>query len=1170
MKKLKIVFVSLFISFGLLSLEGFFYNEAHAFSCCKSLKRAIKKVVKSVAKTIEYGITTTVETAANLAVGATCGTQKILLGDSICTDFNTLNPAVQVMLCQNNYADNYSVMSLVCNGLPQEDIIPIACDLLGGQAIPIDISGICEDYLADQNITAPSCTSKLSTSGWTNNDVQVQVDECEDWFGEPCDPKEYSESTISTHNTRGFATAGDSLVNADIICSSSPLSKIDRGDPACSFSASPSTWTNEPVDVTATCSDSLSGCSNGSDTKTFDAEGEIKTFSFNDSAGNNVSCDYQVENIDLVAPTCGTDLSLVNTWTNGTIEASATCDPAPGDLEYQSPCATLPSSQTITKHNGFKSFTVNDEAGNESSCSTDPEQAWIDTKPPLISDLALEHIAFQIPSAPVVSEIDSESSPTSFRADDGEIRFYFTVEDAAADDENGQSGLFFEASNWEISVRRNTENPEIFSISELQQGSNIITGVDQDDQQNFEAEEYFIDLNLIGESDPIFSRTGQYKLQLTVFDKADNPQKSDPFYIDIYPGSASQTQSRLDGFNCFSSGLLANNNDICSGNLLAKDEFGNAIFDRDFEAYFAAQNTEGTYNLLASPEDLELSAQTAFENGLRFNGEDSEFKSLGGVQKHTDVFTTATGTLPSPGNGKTENIEISNLVPTIKIYESNSLTANGKAYLASETSRSNSIVFISSSINTDGSINDSENTTITYTPSFTFDRWIKNDINIDGDDNILLDEQKAINIWTETRNTQKPLPTNFTLALKGWAPEGTDFEEAYLGESGNISKDDLDGISKSFSGGGNSNLNTVWSTHLRGDGDNVLTNLQTAFTSQIYIPVLDLDESSTTRGVFYPGSNLGNTIGNQSGNTTVFSCNSSECSEELNNQVIEAFTIGANISGNILTTGKTAIQSDESTALDLGGVEVKDIRQETTANAYEIVRGMDPIDLEDGIQAVSFPAGKDVVYYKEGTVKIGPLTGESAFSGVKTIVIEDGNLLIAGDMEYAGATDSLGVILINSNIGEKPDTGNIFVNKDVKKFVGTYFADGSLTSTTKTGQGTSKPSINDSLDRDADRGGVLNKQLLLEGTLFTKNTLGGSYLDPMQNPWGEEDDIADAQKYDLHFVRRYSPLLFTDENEKLEHCVNVSETECDPEGSSFLIRPDNRVQFFPPPGFSSN
>lgn len=143
--------------------------------------------------------------------------------------------------------------------------------------------------------------------------------------------------------------------------------------------------------------------------------------------------------------------------------------------------------------------------------------------------------------------------------------------------------------------------------------------------------------------------------------------------------------------------------------------------------------------------------------------------------------------------------------------------------------------------------------------------------------------------------------------------------------------------------------------------------------------------------------------------------------------------------------------------------------------------------------------------------------------------------------------------------------------------MGTYFADGGLTST-----GTpSAPSINETLDRDTgDKDGtsILNKQLLLEGTLFTRNTLGGGMMEPFIDPWGAEmgataatTDRAKAQRYDLHFVRRYYEKVRLGPGGSVVtnpgDCLNTDGTNCDPNKHAFVIRPDGRVLSVPPPGF---
>ena len=1034
----------------------------------------------------------------------------------------------------------------------------------------------------------PTCSfSTPSPNGWTKGSVSVKAN-CSDSLS-GCRTSSQTKTFTSEGQSQTFSLT-DNVGNTRTC--SYQVTNIDKTAPNCSFSTpSPNGWTKGSVSVKANCSDSLSGCRTSSQTKTFTSEGQSQTFSLTDNVGNTRTCSYRVKNIDKTSPGCTASLSPSSTWTNGDIRASVRCDKTPG--AYESPCRSVPSSKTISRYRQTQSFTVYDQAGNQKSCSTSSSKALIDKTKPRISNLNIHHLGTSIG---IQSASTSASSPNQFRADDNQLRLYFTAVDAAADTNSGQSGLYFDGTNWTISISRNSGSAQAFTISKLLDST---YSVDQDVSQNFDSQEYFINLNQFtfsGELNPIFAKTGFYALTLKIFDKAGNDQVSEEFYIDIYPAEAYDGESSLSDFECddgdgdgnANDPALANNSDTCTAKLTAKDEFGNLIFGREFQAYFAEQNTDGNYNLLADIFTPNDSAKNAFQNGLRFASDSSnsqitqaDFSAPAG--QHTQAFETAAGDVANPGNGITPDIKVSSLVPTLQIYDSNPIIHlnDEKAHLASEDFRSTEIVFVSPKIEDNGTESISQTVEIYFNPSFRFGRWVKSTIS--GDENILLDEQKTMNISASTKYDSKNLPTSFDIGLKGWAPESTEFDDLDLGDTGNISSGDLDGIPAIFTGVSGSTSGTDLKTHLRGIGDNVLTNLKTAFTSQIKIPISDLDENATEREVIYPGGNFGNTVGNQQQLEQEFDeedlfeiCPNNYC----DSTGIEGFTIGANISGNILTSGTSAIQSDASTAVDLGGVEVKDIREETTANAYEIIRGMAPIPLEENqVVTENFLEEKDVFYYSGGTVKIGPLKGNYAFSGVKTLLIEDGNLLIAGDIEYESPTDSLGVILINSTTAEKPDTGNIFVNNDVSKFVGTYFADGSLTSTKKMGTYIADiPQMSDVIDRDAAGDeNVLNKQLLLEGTLFTKNTLGGSYLEPMQNPWGDEGVVAEAQKYDLHFVRRYSPLLFDDGNDnnysqdELVHCVNIiiseTETECDPEGSSFLIRPDNRVQFFPPPGF---
>ena len=915
-------------------------------------------------------------------------------------------------------------------------------------------------------------------------------------------------------------------------------------------------------------------------------------FSAQDSA-NSVEVEFRY---DTISPECISEIDkkgLNGQWTNDSITFTPSCIDRyrqGSTISHNDNCQSV-DPITIYRHDKTPTWTLTDIVNNSISCQNSSASKIDWNLPDSPTGMKIEHAGLGLAAVNVSTD---SSNPISFRANEEDLSFTFSAQDSqyttADGDSNGFasgiSGLDFSRST--LTIQKTAPDIQTKSINLAGAAGAGLTAPPATSFGNF-----MIDLNSYSfdENDefPIFTQTGKYKIWLDIYDLAGNTIKSDSFYIDIYPAEADNEQSTLSGFECDNDSLFANNLDKCSGKLTAKDKYGNIIFGREFRGYFGEQNVKGSYNLIADTIAPNVSAQTAFENGLRFVSEPSLKTSATSFlqQNHTQTFETADGDISNPGDGKTENIEISSLVPSLLICASNDLgtfadqRARNTGFLGKKQSRIMNLYFDSPPVLENGEIDSAgEPVTLIFDENkLNFDSLLKATIsnNAGGetsDFNILLEEEKEIYVQSSTETTTDNLPENFQVYLYGQAPEDTQFDQEDLSTNGNLENDDLDGVEIDFSSlspqtGDEKSINT----HLRGIGDVELSNLESAFTSQVKIPIL---ENGSIRNVIYPGGNFGNMVGKHSQSQELFSCPE----YAVDNSDIKGFTIGANISGNILTSGTSAIQNDESTAVDLGGIEVKDIREETTTNAYEIIRGMDPNDLNERIEIADFSSGKDVIYYSGGTVQLGEASRTFTFSGVKTIVIEDGNLLIGGDIEYAGPTDSLGVILINSNIGEKPKTGNIFINNEVKKFVGTYFADGSLTSTEATGVPTSIPDIKkdelggiDYIDRDAaGLENVLKKQLLLEGTLFTKNTLGGAMLGDgnLRNPWGEEPILDEAQKYDLHFVRRYSPLLFTDQNEKLEHCVNISETQCDPEGSSFLIRPDNRVQFFPPPGFSSN
>lgn len=251
-----------------------------------------------------------------------------------------------------------------------------------------------------------------------------------------------------------------------------------------------------------------------------------------------------------------------------------------------------------------------------------------------------------------------------------------------------------------------------------------------------------------------------------------------------------------------------------------------------------------------------------------------------------------------------------------------------------------------------------------------------------------------------------------------------------------------------------------------------------------------------------------------------------------------------------------------------------DWRRRANRNFISLIRGQAP--RSESVFNINEDFGEEAVaYFKGGTLT---LTGEGTEDeplvyggGVKTIIVEDGNVLINRDLLYKSTDDSLGIIVINSRPGDL-QRGHLFVNKSVGKIAGSYFLDGAIISTEKI----SHPSSNDIIEGrettpNQDRQAPLGTQLILEGTLVARNTLGGSDLSPAEGPNGQKVQRELALIYDLNYLRRYEPLYNLNGERVLDKendfCYKIDEKECYPNPAPFVIRYDGRVQAFPPPGF---
>jgi len=265
---------------------------------------------------------------------------------------------------------------------------------------------------------------------------------------------------------------------------------------------------------------------------------------------------------------------------------------------------------------------------------------------------------------------------------------------------------------------------------------------------------------------------------------------------------------------------------------------------------------------------------------------------------------------------------------------------------------------------------------------------------------------------------------------------------------------------------------------------------------------------------------------------------------------IEFRQIGVDIESGVLgDPTRMFLQTTGEDITRIGGVSAQDIREQITENTFRLIRGAS--DIKTGLFTFDDTNFIDEFVDTNVIVVENNVTMSGTFPpGKNTLIILNGNLLITGDLAYMSNNDSFGIILVNDTTTIPPLTGNIFVHPNVQKFTGSYFADGGLMTNNKN----ELPGMNHESEN--------TNQLLLVGSLFSRNTIGGSMILSDNNeyptPWGTTPDHNEALQHDLHFVRRYFPTGGT--------CVG---SPCDLNSNAFVVRSDNKASTLPPPGFET-
>ncbi len=635
---------------------------------------------------------------------------------------------------------------------------------------------------------------------------------------------------------------------------------------------------------------------------------------------------------------------------------------------------------------------------------------------------------------------------------------------------------------------------------------------------------------------------GDYTFEIKLVDMAGNTFEKTGYKLRVFPSDADHMNLEYSNCNTDSTGVIADGNKAC--------EISVEVFDKYYNKFAKFNNGSGV-----------RSENSSINLEIKDQGNTSYFDYY--TMNTDDLFRD--GLMPPPevnsldSDAKT-TMELKANAPSIDIIQG----ADSDAKVSFLTAKEVDLLFEFYKVNDNGTLNANKNT-LTESGTFKFSPWVK--LALEDPDNKLgsleIDGTGAeIKIKSMTGVAGVNLPSGLKTKLIDISSSGIDID---LADDVNFNSFANLENGLSLTGWGIDSIDETMSRFLRLiKGNGVLSSLDWGIVTKI------THETKSNKNISYPGGNLGETAFWKN-KTPDVNYNTDDClncdTSDLSGNI--AF-IGADIEGQVRSKKDIfglGMGVGDGHIINMGGLSVKDTREEITRNAYSLYRSLSPDTAEnisiDGIDFTNkdeYPTG--VAYYKGNTVS---LKGE--ITGIGTIVIVDGNLVIEDNMNYTNqATDSLGVILVNTKI-EKPEdgkvleTGNIFVKSDVQKMVGTYFADGSLLSLSSTA--TVGTPVLSYIYPGEDN---LNSQLLLKGTIFSYNTLGGSEIldidtGKYSTPWGEVEEQDEAKIFDIHHIRRYDKNTGT--------CVKNTNNnaDCDTNHFAFIIRPDGKIKNITPPGF---
>lgn len=223
---------------------------------------------------------------------------------------------------------------------------------------------------------------------------------------------------------------------------------------------------------------------------------------------------------------------------------------------------------------------------------------------------------------------------------------------------------------------------------------------------------------------------------------------------------------------------------------------------------------------------------------------------------------------------------------------------------------------------------------------------------------------------------------------------------------------------------------------------------------------------------------------------------------------------------------------------NISNIAPSEMRAKIRQNAYAYIKHMTNGQIVNGVKYVIW----DTI-----------VSGEPDY---ETLIVKDGNVIINGNLN--ASNKKLGIVVMKDGYNISTDYSgkwNIYITPSVTKINATIYADGWLISA-----GASwSPYVSDSSDRTY----ALKNQLVMNGSLFTRNTIGWatlagwSYVLPGGSTLTNTDSNFDkAMIYDLNYIRRWSNLCDKNAN---GNCTDSWEYQ-----EPFVIKYNPAVQTDPP------